>query len=175
MPHGAARQEGRMRNATTEFAYQPSQLRETPGKPGPHHKQMEMFLGSWKAEGTAGTESPSPGRMRTEDHYAWYDGGHYLIDHGLLQVNDDPAAPHIWVMGYDEPNECYFVQAFDSVGDYRLYRVTLQGRTWSYTGEWERAQVTFDADGNGYRAIWEQTKDGTTWHNLCDVRGTKLK
>jgi hypothetical protein len=170
----ATQQEGTMRNSSAELSYQPSQLSEPPGKPGAEHKRLEVFLGKWKAQGTAAPGSPSPGRMRTEDSYEWFPGNFFLVNRGHLQVNDDPAAPHIWIFGYDAPNDSYFIHAFDSLGDFRVYRLTVHDRTWTYVGDWERAILTFSEDGQGYSAHWEHTKDGSSWQTLCDVKAIKI-
>ena len=163
-----------MANTATELSYHPTQLAQSPGKPGPEHSRLDVFLGTWKAEGTAAPGSPSPGRMRTEDTYEWFPGSFFMVQSGTLQINDEKPAPHMWILGYDAPNECYFVHAFDSLGDFRVYRLTVRDRTWTYVGEWERATLTFSEDGRSYTAHWEQTKDGSQWQVLCDITGNRV-
>ena len=159
----------------TDLSYQPSQLAHTPDKPSSAHKRLEVFLGTWKADGIAAPNSPSPGRMRTEDTYEWLPGaGFFLVQRGHLQINDEKPTQHIWILGYDAPNDTYFVNAFDGIGDYRIYRLSLHERTWMYSGEYERGTLTFGEDGRSFRAFWEQTKDGSNWEPLCDIKAVNV-
>jgi hypothetical protein len=132
-------------------------------------KQLEVFLGSWKADGEAKPGSPEAGRMRTADTYEWYHGGFFMIDRGELRVDDNEPDKHVWMFGFDPSTGLYPIHAFDSRGNYRLYQASVENRTWTFTGEWERARIVFSEDGQRFTADWEFTVDGSRWAPLCHI------
>ena len=155
---------------TTETTKAPPAQRDAPPA---ELKELNVFLGSWKADGEAMPGTPTPGRMRTADTYEWYPGGFFLIARGELRLDEDAPDKHLWIFGYDPVTGSYPIHTFDGRGNYRLYQARVEGRTWTYTGEWERARIVFKEDGRSFVADWEFTKDGSQWSPLCHVTAVR--
>lgn len=136
-------------------------------------QQLEVFVGKWVGEGDSLPDSPNPGRMSTVDTYEWLPGGFFLVGRGEQHVLGTEPAQHLWVFGYDPPSRTYLIRAFDSQGSFRLYRASVRDRTWTLTGQWERATLVFGPDGKSFRADWELSKDGDTWLPLCELQVTR--
>jgi hypothetical protein len=49
----------------------------------------------------------------------------------------------------------------------------VEGRTWTYAGEWERAKIVFSEDRQRFVADWEFTKDGSEWAPLCHITAVR--
>jgi hypothetical protein len=68
----------------------------------------------------------------------------------------------------------YSADNFDNLGYHRRYAVRVEGDTWTFVGEYERAKQTFDPSGRSFEIKWELSKDGKQWQPLCELHGTKL-
>jgi hypothetical protein len=146
---------------------------ETPPVRVPEHEALSVFLGTWKAEGTSfgGTEQRVDDPKRngvpwTSTHEGrWHTGGFFL-------VQDEKARPGgevfdtLSIMGVD-PAGGYFARSFENHGFYRHYHVTRDGRTWTISGEHERARIEFSDDDRTQTIAWEWRPDGE-WLPLCD-------
>lgn len=96
----------------------------------------------------------------------WHTGEFFLIQDERAMTGENPFDT-LSIMGVDATTGRYFLRSFENHGFYRHYDVTLDGRVWTLTGEFERARVEFSADGNTQTITWEwRPKD--TWLPLCD-------
>ena len=63
------------------------------------------------------------------------------------------------------------MRAFDHRGNTGTMRATVNGAgEWRFTGDTERATVTFGPDGRSMVARWERTEDGSGWEHWMDMR-----
>ena len=138
-------------------------------KLGPHHKRMEAFVGKWHSDGWAAEESAAGRVPMTHLHtYEWLPGGFFLVHRWDGRIGDKDNEG-IEIIG---PDAAYF---FDNGGWSRVYQIEGHDRVWMFTGKRERAKVVISEDGHTMTCTWEQTKDGSGWQPLCEVKATKAR
>jgi hypothetical protein len=114
--------------ATLALAQAPPQM----PKPGPEHKRLEYFSGTWKVEGDL---KPSPwgpgGKFTGTDHNNWMEGGFFLVTNSEYKVpmGDGKA---LSVFGYDPEKKVYTYTAFNSMGEAERAEGTVEGDTWTW-------------------------------------------
>jgi hypothetical protein len=142
---------------------------------GPEHQQMEVFVGKWNSEGWAvGDGRDNRMQMAHRHTYQWLPGGFFLVHHWDGRIGDKDNRG-IEIIGYDPSTGAYSAHFFDNGGWARMYRAYVRDRTWAFAGQRERATVVVSEDGNTMMWTWEQTKDGSSWLPLCEVRSTRAK
>lgn len=135
------------------------------------HEHLAVFLGDWYAEGTIfgneGQTSDNPrgaGSPWRSTHSARWHSGEFFV------VQDEHAnGPFdtLGIYGWDAEAGRYFARTFENHGFCRDYTVTVDGDTWTFTGEHERATHTFSEDGRTQTIAWEWRPDDE-WLPLCD-------
>ena len=145
-------------------------MSETDANPEPPH-QLKVFLGDWHAEGTSygGDEqsvdnphtSPTPW---TSIHTArWHSGDYFIVQDERANGPFDTLS----LLGWDAEAERYFARTIENHGFARDYTMTVDGRTWTLSGDQERATFRFSEDGRTQEISWEW-KPGGEWLPLCD-------
>lgn len=144
-----------------------------------HHDALNVFVGQWRAEGTSygGTDQSGDPKANGEPWVSthetrWHTGSFFLIDDERAKIAGRPFDTHA-VLGIDAETGEYFVRTFENHGYYRDYRLNVDGRTWSLSGESERARIEFSPDGRTQMITWEW-KRGGKWLPLCDRTATKI-
>lgn len=79
----------------------------------------------------------------------------------------------ISIIGSDNDNPEPRVHSFDNLGYHREYQLEIDGSTWKYLGDAERATIEFKDSGNVYEEYWEMKK-GEEWLPLCRRTGTRI-
>ena len=140
---------------------------------GPKHDALEIFLGSWTAEGTAfgGTDQANDpranGKTWESAHRAfWHTGNFFMIQDERAFVGGAPFDT-LTVIGVDSRTGEYFSRGFENHGFYRNYRMSVDGKLWRLDGETERATIEFIDDDKRQLIHWEHKPDGD-WLPLCD-------
>ena len=136
---------------------------------------LSWFIGKWHVRGY--NEPISLEGRRVEvigfQEYAWVPGNFFLSgswDHRF----GDGAHRGLCILGYESAHSLYFAHHYDSLGYVRRYRLSLEGRTWRFVGEWERATLVFSSDGDSYRELWELSQDRKAWRSLCVLEANRL-
>lgn len=115
----------------TAFAQAPAEL----PKPGPEHKRMTFFIGTWTSAGEmkAGPFGP-PGKLSFKDRIEWGPGGFFIV---MNSAGKGPAGDMqaLAVMGYDAEKKMYTYTAFNNLGMTETAMGSLQGNTWTWTSE----------------------------------------
>jgi hypothetical protein len=148
-------------------------ISEPPSR-GAKHDTLDVFLGSWKAEGTSfgGTDQSSDdpkanGVSWTSTHKGyWHTGRFFLIQEEKALPGGD-VFDTLSVMGVDARTGEYFALTFENHGFTRNYHVSVDGRVWRLSGETERARIEFSPDGRTQMIVWEW-KPESKWLPLCD-------
>lgn len=135
---------------------------------GAAQERLRACIGDWHASG----ELDAGGEMRCLESYSWVPGEFFIEYHFDRDVGGDKHAG-AGVIGYDEARGEYFAFFVDNMGYARTYEVTIDGRTWTFIGKWERATVTFEPDRNRMKAHWEHSVDGREWKLLCEFEGSR--
>ena len=118
-------------------------------KPGPEHKKMETFVGTWSYEGDAKKTVFGPaGKVTGTDVYEMLPGGFYL-QHRYDEKNPlgNMKGTEIWA--YDPVKKVYTNNYFNSTGEWGSGTFTINGNTWAFTG----SAITYD----GKTAYWRWT------------------
>ena len=69
-------------------------------KPGPEHKKMDVFVGTWTLEGDMKPGPMGPGGKMTENEKCeWMEGGYYIVCHATYTSSMGNGAG-LSVMGY---------------------------------------------------------------------------
>jgi hypothetical protein len=149
---------------------------EGPRKRSAAHERLAVFCGKWTATGSlgGGAAKPSEGRTTTEDEYKWLEGQFFLHHRGVMHLKDQ-SLESTAIIGFDTPTGSYRLHQFDNFGYARVYEGQVNGDVWTFIGLHERVTYTFGPGKDELRIVWEQTKDGRKWENLCDLRAHQVK
>ena len=101
-------------------------------KPGPEHKKMEYFLGTWKTEGEIKPNEFLPaGKIVTTDTYTLGPGGFYVeFDRPEGQIPRTQG-----IMAYDSHAKVYTSYYANSGGMVGVGTGTVNGNTWTWMVE----------------------------------------
>ena len=149
--------------------------------PGPEHKRLEVFVGKWTGTGKSLASPYGPaGPISSTDTYAWLPGGFFMAHHWDVKQGAT-IIKGMEVMGYDAKTKTYTSTFFDNAGNTGVFKGSVQGTTWTWTGDTEVAgkplkeRCTSDMAGGGYIGKCEYSSDGTKWMPNFDVKNTKSK
>ncbi len=155
------------------------------GKPGPEHKRLEVFVGSWTwvADLKPGIFGPA-GKCTGVERFQWLPGEFFL------QMNREGKCPggdlrQTIIFGYDPVNKRHTGTFFDHTsGGSTSATTTTSGNTWKwagtgYTGEGkgfqERCTLTLATGGGSSSLTCEIATDGKTWTPSWEAKYTKSK
>lgn len=135
------------------------------------HEALAAFLGEWHAEGTTyggdeqSPDNPHAGATTWTSNVSarWYSGDFFVVQEERANGPFDTLC----LMGWDAEAERYFARTIENHGFARDYTLTVEGRTWTLTGEHERATYRFSEDGETQEISWELKRE-ETWLPLCD-------
>jgi len=142
---------------------------------GPEHQRLSAFTGAWSVTGTNHPTAPSgaASQVSGEERYEWMPGNFFLVMHFDRHFTDGTRHTGMGVFKYDATTRAYSLHAFDNLGFARRYAVSADGNRWKYSGDHERAEILFGADGRSMQITWEIAKDAKTWAPLCELTATK--
>jgi hypothetical protein len=137
---------------------------------GEDQRPLEVFVGTWRVNGQ-NHDPVAP--MTGEDSYEWLPGGFFLVNRWDRRIGNTQHTG-LGVMGYDPASGTYRDNAFDNLGYVRMYRLSVAGRVWTFTGPYERATYRFSDAGGTIAVQWERSRDGRHWTPLCDITLTRI-
>ena len=139
---------------------------------GPSRQQLDAFVGRWIVEGTNGTGAPAStgAEMQGTESYEWLEGEFYLINRWDRHFGQNRHTG-ISFIGYDSSLGEYFSQSFDNLGFAARYKVYVAEGALRFQGPEERAVLKLNADRSQIDILWEQSKDGLDWAELCHLIG----
>ena len=136
------------------------------------HKSLEVFIGTWHAEGTSygvGQDAANPRAAgvpwTSDESYEWLPGGFFVLHRWDAMAGSFSG---VEIMGYDEADGGYFTRMFDNGGNHPDYRANVDGDVWSFTEPQSRATVTVHDGGDKMTFKWEWKNGGSEWLPLCD-------
>lgn len=149
-------------------------------KPGPEHKKLDAFAGSWTLEGNM---KPGPmgsgGNLTENEKCEWMDGGFYLICRSDFKSAMGNGSG-ISFMGYSTDDKAYTYREFNSYGEFEDSRGAVDGNTWTWLGEEKSGDMHMkgrftmkDVTPTSYTFTFEMSQDGKTWTNIMDGKATK--
>lgn len=148
---------------------------------GTHHRHLEAFVGTWRAEGQAfgRNQDPSLPRANAESWTShelteWHPGRFFVIQREDAMSGGQPLNT-MAVIGFDTQEGVYVVHAFENHGHANRYTMLRDDRTWKLTGERERATIEFSEDGRRQTVRWEWRPFDDAWLPLCDRTNVKVR
>lgn len=133
------------------------------------HDALTVFLGDWSAEGTAYGADRQGAPWRSIHTARLHSGGRFIVQDERASGPFDTLA----LLGWDTERGTYFSWSIENHGFAREYLLTVDGDEWTYTGEHERAVITFGDEGRTQTHHWEFRPDGE-WITLCDRVATRV-
>ncbi len=104
-------------------------------KPGPEHKALERFAGTWHIEGQMKQTPMSPaGAFAVTEHNEFFPGGFFLISHADVK-SPMGEGKSMATFGYDRREKSYTLNAINSMGMASSARGTVEGDTWTWNSD----------------------------------------
>jgi len=154
-----------------------------PPKPGPEHKKLDAFAGTWTLEGDIKAGAMGQGGKMTEhEKCEWMEGGFFLVCRSDFKSESMGSGSGISVMGYSSDDKVYTYREFNSYGEFEDSRGTLDGDTWTWTGEEKVGGMSIKGrfimkiiSPASYNFSYEMSQDGTKYNTVMDGKATKAK
>jgi hypothetical protein len=151
-------------------------------KPGPEHKKLDMFSGSWTVDGDMKPGAMGPGGTVSEtEKCEWMEGGFFLLCHADFKSAMGNGSG-LSVMGYSSDDKIYTYREFNSFGEFMESKGSAEGDTWIWTGEEKMNGVVMKGrftmkivSPTSYTFTSEISQDGTKWTTIMDGKATKAK
>jgi len=149
-------------------------------KPGPEHKKLDMFAGSWALEGDMKPGPMGPGGKMTETEKCdWMQGGFYVVCHSDFKSSMGDGAG-LSIMGYSSDDKAYTYREFNSWGEFDDSKGALDGDTWTWTSDEKMGGMTMKGrftmkilSSTSYNFTFEMSQDGAKWTTVMDGKATK--
>jgi hypothetical protein len=149
-------------------------------KPGPEHKKLDYFAGTWVSEGVSKPGPMGPGgKMTMNQESKWMDGGFFVVIHSSYKTAEGDGTGTSF-LGYDPQDEVYTYDEFNSSGETVHAKGTVDGDTWTWTSDMKMGAQTAKGrftekilSPTSYTFKFEMSPDGTTWNTLMDGKATK--
>ena len=151
-------------------------------KPGPEHKKLDFFAGSWTLEGDMKASEMGPGGKVTEhEKCEWMEGEFFLVCHTDFKSTMGNGTS-VSVMGYSTDDKAYSYREFNSWGEFVVSKGSVDGDTWTWSndekedGKVMKGRFTMKITSpTSYNFTYETSPDGTKWTTMLDGKATKGK
>ena len=150
-------------------------------KPGPEHKKLEAFVGTWTFEGEMKPGPMGPGgKMTGTDRVQWLPGN-FFVERRFEGKGPGGEMKGVEILGYDSGKKVYTYNFFDSMGITGLGTMTVSGNTWTVSGTssmgatvfHDRCTLGFGGGMNTLTITCEVSPDGKTWTPSFEGKATK--
>lgn len=143
-------------------------------KSAPILKAFYPLIGDWNM---VSTHPMFPSEVHGRATIEWLDEGYLLL---MRTSYENPGPPSgIMVIGGDDSLDTCCMLYSDPRGVSRIYRVSLEGGVWRMwrdaPGFFQRFTGAFSKDGNNISALWELSRDGSTWKDDLKLAYTKVR
>jgi hypothetical protein len=152
-------------------------------KPGPEHKKLEIFAGSWTLEGESKPGPMGPGGKITETETCeWMEGGFYLVCHVKFTSVTMGNGSGLSVLGYSSDDKTYTYREFNSDGEFVDAKGAWDGDSIAWTSDNKMGGMTMkgrftmkNISATSYNFSFEMSQDGTKWTTFMDGKAIKKK
>jgi hypothetical protein len=152
-------------------------------KPGPEHKKLDMFAGTWTLDGDLKPGPMGPGGKMTENEKCeWMEGGFFLVCRADFKSVSMGSGSGLSVMGYSSDDKAYTYREFNSYGEFEDSKGALEGDTWTWMGDEKMGSMTMKGrftmkitSPTSYNFGYEMSQDGSKWTTVMDGKATKGK
>ncbi len=153
-----------------------------PPKPGPEHKKLEFFVGTWSGKAEIKESPMGPGGPMTwTETCEWFPGGFAVV---CRSEGKGPMGPvnGLGILGYNGQENAYTYYGVDSGGWSGLAKGTIAGPIWTFTsdeqmgdkvvrGRYTLKQVSADRQTFTYEA----SVDGGPWNTVMEGGSDRKK
>lgn len=151
-------------------------------KPGPEHKKLDMFAGTWTLTGDMKPGPMGPGgKMVENETCAWMEGNYFLECHAKYESAMGNGTG-VSYLGYSNDDKAYTYREFNSMGQFEDARGTWDGDTITWTSDEHMGGMTAkgrftmsNLTPTSYNFKFEMSPDGKTWNTMMDGKATKSK
>ena len=151
-------------------------------KPGPEHKKLDVFVGSWTIEGDMKPSSMGPGGKMTEaEKCEWMDGNFFLVCHIDVKSSMGDGSG-LSILGYSTDDKAYTYREYNSWGETMESKGSTDADNFIWTsdenmaGKIMKGRFTMKfTSPTAYTFTFEMSEDGTKWTLFMDGKATKGK
>lgn len=155
-----------------------------PRTPSPEVKKLDYFTGNWTIDATI-PSGPwgSGGKFTSSGNGEWMKGDFFVMAHTDFSLPPDlgGSGTGIAVFGYDADKKTYTEDRFDSLGQHVVVTGTVNGDTWTWTGQNVYGGMTINTrmtmkvmSPTSYTSKYEVSSDGgANWMTFWEGKGTK--
>lgn len=154
-----------------------------PPTPGPEHKKLEAWIGTWTTPGVGKDSASDPGyRIDGMIEARWILGG-VFVEFSHLEKYKGKEFRFLEIVGYDSVQKAYTSHIFRSNGTVEAWQATFIDKTYLISGtsvadngkqqKW-RCTWTFGSDGASFSGKCEVEEEGARWTSFSG-EGTKAK
>lgn len=149
--------------------------------PGPEHKKLQYYAGTWSVEYDIKPSPMAPaGKMTSTDRSQWLPGGFFLV------TNSEGKSPlgewkGLSIMGYNAEEKVYTYDGFNSLGHAEHFKGTAQADSLIWTSESKIAgkptkwRITAkEISPTLYTMKLEMGSEGV-WTTVMEGKATKMK
>jgi hypothetical protein len=130
-------------------------------------KDLDVFVGEWNVAGAMTLDEPM--EISGWTGFEWLVGGGFLVQRSTTEREEFPNT--LALIGPADEGEGYVMHYFDSRGVSRIYKMSLDGRSWTLerapsgprSDFWQRWIGEFSEDGTTIQGRWETSDDGSVW------------
>ena len=146
-------------------------------KPGPEHKKLDYFSGSWTLDGDMKATPMGPaGKIAEKEKCDWMEGSFFLVCHTDFSGSMG-SGTGISVLGYSAPDKTYTYREFNSWGEFDDSKGSVDGDTWTWTNDTPfKGKFTMKIlSPTSYNFTYEMSQDGTSWTTVMNGTANKTK
>jgi Protein of unknown function (DUF1579) len=149
-------------------------------KPAPELRKLDVFVGTWIADGEmkAGPMGAG-GKFTATNQVRWMDGGFFLVTQSEFSGAIGKGVETAY-MGYDSNEKMYTYDSFNSLGEASHARGRVNGNTWTWLSETRIGAQTMKGrltitmvSATAYNFQFETSADGRTWKTVLKGKDTK--
>ena len=125
----------------------PDKATAKPAKPGAAHEKLNVFIGKWHAEGdsyAAGQSKSDPRgaveKWVSDESYEWLPGKFFVIQNWDAKTGANPFKGTA-IISHDADTGNYQTRSYENHGFIRDYVTKVDGDTWTFSGDTERARA----------------------------------
>ena len=152
-------------------------------KPGPEHKKLDAFAGTWTLDGDLKPGPMGPGGKITENETCeWMDGNFFLACHVKFTSAAMGNGSGVSYMGFSNDDKAYTYRAFNSWGEFEDAKGSWEGDTITWTSDENMGGMKMkgrftmkNIAATSYNFSFEISQDGTQWTTVMDGKATKAK
>jgi hypothetical protein len=153
-----------------------------PPKPGPEHKRLGYFVGTWHTEGEVKPNPMMPaGKMSSDDVCSWFEGGFAVVCNSTGKSPMGPAKS-IGIMGYSLEEKVYTYLGVENspMAMTTVPRGTVKDGAWVYEDESKMGgkivksrYLMNETTPNSYTFKWQTLGEDGAWQTLVEGKATK--